>query len=243
MEQREHLRVQIPLAVEITHPSIGTLTTTARDISAGGVFICLTDPQLKVGAKLKVKVLNLLDTDTQHTPSVDMEVKRTTAEGLGLAFRNKTAKHLWASVERLRDELQIGRDYFQVHQSVVLYHLNKGVLLVQQDGKWLLPGHYLTVGDMSEIALRKFIQTTLSVSSQHAMLPIAADSAADISVLEAATFRVIYKLQVDHSEAAQLEGELYKDLCWVNKTRALRQMTFAAELQREAAEIALAETG
>jgi len=106
MEHREHIRIQIPLGVEVSHPAIGTIQTTARDISEGGVFVNLVEQKIKVGAKLKVKILNLLDTDTQHTPAVDMQVARVTESGLGLTFTNKTAEHLWQSVERLREELR-----------------------------------------------------------------------------------------------------------------------------------------
>ena len=56
MEQRQHLRIQIPLGVEITHPAIGTQTTTARDISEGGVFVRLATNSIAVGAKVKIKV-------------------------------------------------------------------------------------------------------------------------------------------------------------------------------------------
>ena len=33
MEQREHLRIQIPLLVELTHPAVGSIQCTARDVS------------------------------------------------------------------------------------------------------------------------------------------------------------------------------------------------------------------
>lgn len=239
MEQREHIRIQIPLGVEISHPAIGTIQTTARDISEGGVFVNLVEQKIKVGAKLKVKVLNLLDTDTQHTPAVDMQVARVTETGLGLSFTNKTAEHLWQSVERLREELQVGRDYFQVHQAAVLYNRPMGILLVQQDGKWLLPGHYLVVGEIGEQALRNYLLSALGLNVQSALTPLIADSAADISVLEAATFRVIYTAQVDDTELTMQEDTAIRDSRWVYKPRDLKELTFASEIQREAAEIAL----
>ena len=241
MEQRQHLRIQIPLGVEISHPAIGTQTTTARDISEGGVFVRMSTNTIKVGAKVKVKVLNLLDTDTQHTPSVDMEVKRTTEEGLGLAFINNTARHLWDSVQRLRDELQIGRDYFQVHQSVVAYHQQAGVLLVQQDGKWLLPGHYRTVGQINEVALLTFCETDLGLQCQTNPMPVMTDSAADISVLEAATFRVIYAVEARAPHVTLAQHSPYRDARWTTRSRDLQEITFASELQRDAADIVLTQ--
>ena len=229
------------MGVEISHPAIGTQTTTARDISEGGVFVRLTTNSITVGAKVKVRVLNLLDTDTQHTPSVDMEVRRTTDEGLGLAFLNNTGRHLWSSVERLRDELEIGRDYFQVHQSIVLHTEDAGVLLVQKDGKWLLPGHYLTVGQISEVALLRYCEQTLGVVPIGNPLPIIADSAADISVLEAATFRIIYALEVKSATTSLSDTSSYRDIKWTRRQRDLNEITFASELQRDAADFVLAQ--
>ena len=236
MDQREHLRIQIPLGVEISHPALGTVKSTARDISQGGVFIRLKDARMKVGAKLKVRIDNLLDTDTQHTPTVEMEVKRVTDDGLGLAFINHTAQHLWTSVQRLRDELQVGRDYFQVHQSAVVHCLAKGILLVEQDGKWLLPGHYLIVGEMNEIALRQYLKNHYGLECNEPASPIIADSAPDISVLEAATFRIIYKLKVGSDVVTLSENSPARNFRWVSKPRDLKEVTFAAEIQREAAE-------
>ncbi|MEM7100349.1 MAG: PilZ domain-containing protein [Pseudomonadota bacterium] len=241
MDQRQHIRVQVPMAVEISHPAIGTQTTTARDVSEGGVFVRLSTTSINVGAKIKIRVLNLLDTDTQHTPSVDMEVRRTTDEGLGLAFLNKTGRHLWSSVQRLRDELEIGRDYFQVHQSIVLHNEQAGVLLVQQDGKWLLPGHYLTVGQIGEAALLQFCKTALGVNPIGSPTPIVTDSAADISVLEAATFRIIYALEVKDTKVNLKEGGTYREVKWTRRPRDLNEITFAAELQRDAADLVLSQ--
>ncbi len=235
MEQREHIRIQVPLGVEVSHPAIGTVNTTARDISEGGVFISLVEPKIKASAKLKIKILNLIDTDTQHTPTVDMKVERVTDDGMGLSFSNKTAKHLWDSVKRLRDELQIGKDYFQVHQSIVLTSA-AGALLVQQDGKWLLPGHYLTVGQVSEISLTKFVEKNLGIQVGSITLPVVADSAPDISILEAATFRIIYSAPAQETKLSIHEDSPIRDYRWVSKTRDLREITFASELQREAVE-------
>lgn len=73
----------------------------------------------------------MLPTDTQPTPTVELEVRRTTPEGLGLAFVSKSAQHLWHTAQRSRSELAIGRDYFQLHQSIAINNDAKGLLLVQ----------------------------------------------------------------------------------------------------------------
>jgi hypothetical protein len=75
-----------------------------------------------------------------------MEVARVTEEGLGLKFTNRTSQHLWNSVDRLRQDLRLGHDYFQVFQgAAIVNHVGK-LLVVQRHGKWLFPGEYLTVG-------------------------------------------------------------------------------------------------
>ena len=113
MEQRTHPRIRLPLLVEIQHPSIGKRRCTARDVSEGGIFVMVRNHSFAVGAKLRLTSLNPNQVDSQPTPTVDMEVKHVDENGVGLAFVNRTSRHLWETVKRLRDELEIGRDYFQ----------------------------------------------------------------------------------------------------------------------------------
>ena len=54
MEQRTHPRIQLPLLVEVQHPSIGRRRCTARDVSEGGLFVQVSDHSINVGAKLKI---------------------------------------------------------------------------------------------------------------------------------------------------------------------------------------------
>ena len=241
MDHRQHPRIQIPLLVELSHPAVGHLQTTARDISAGGLFVRMPNPKIRAGGKLKIRLLTLSPTDTQPTPTVDMEVKRVTDEGLGLAFINKTAEHLWSSVQHLRNELAIGRDYFQTHQSVAVFHSHKGVLLVQQNGKWLFPGHYLMVGEDALPTLRSHVEQNLSLTLEHKISPIATDSAPQIGIAEAATFSVIYTT-VAESHGVELSNSCrYKDWRWVSKPRDIPEITFAVPQHREQVEVLLEE--
>lgn len=239
MEQREHPRIQIPLLVEVTHPAVGTVQTTARDISAGGLFVHLPSPQIKAGGKLKLRLLNTQPTDTQPTPTVEMEVKRVTEDGLGLAFMNRTAQHLFSSVERVRRELEIGRDYFQVHQCIAITHAQKGVLLVQKNGKWLLPGHYLMVGESAHSALRKFAEEKLQLKLTGKIIPVATDSAPDIGVSEAATYSIIFTTPSDALDVKLQPDTGYKDWRWVSKERDLTEITFASGHHREEIQLLL----
>jgi PilZ domain-containing protein len=236
MEKREHPRIQIPLLVELIHPAIGTVQTNAKDISEGGLFVYLANPKVREGGKIKLRVLTTLPTDTQSKPTIDMQVKRVTEEGLGLAFINKTAQHLWSSVQQPRQELVIGRDYFQVHLSLAVLNDKKGILLVQENGKWLLPGRFLIVGESSEKALRDFAESGLGLPLSSSITPDAADSTVDVGLSEAATYSVIYKATTTVSAIELPKQGQYRDWRWLNRLRDLREITFAIPFQRTTAE-------
>ncbi len=142
MEKREHPRIQIPLLVELIHPAIGTVQTTAKDISEGGLFVYLANPKIREGGKLKLRVLTTFPTDTQSKPTIEMQVKRVTEEGLGLAFINKTAQHLWSSVQQPRQELAIGRDYFQVHLSLAVLNEKKAFCSFRKTANGCYPADF-----------------------------------------------------------------------------------------------------
>lgn len=239
MEQRQHSRIQIPLLVELQHPALGTVQSKARDISEGGIFVFLDNPPVKTGSKLKLRLLTVLPTDTQPTPTVEMEVKRVAENGLGLAFINRTAEHLWSTVEHLRSELQIGRDYFQIHQSLALTHAQKGVLLVQQNGKWLFPGYFLLVGNSAIQSATEFVRTELGLDITSSPIPTAVDSMTDTSVSEAAVYSVILTTSVTSHQVQFSEQSFYKDWRWLNKARDLSEITFALDLHRKQAQLLL----
>ena len=97
MEQRKHPRVQLPLLVELHHPSLpqGKLRCVARDVSKGGVYVHFDQPPTLIpGAKLRLTLLNPSQVESQPTPTVEMMVARTEPTGLGLAFVNATSQHL-----------------------------------------------------------------------------------------------------------------------------------------------------
>ena len=58
MDRREHPRIQIPLLVELSHPSIGRQNCVARDISEGGVFVQIDVqkdvPSIREGASVRL---------------------------------------------------------------------------------------------------------------------------------------------------------------------------------------------
>lgn len=236
MERREHPRIQLPLLVELSHPAIGRQSCIARDISEGGVFVQIKTSNIRPGATIKLTLLNSNTIDTQPTPTVDMEVKRVEEEGLGLAFRNRTSRHLWESVERLRDELAVGRDYFQLHVAGLAVNERGRLLIVQQNGKWTFPGTYLVVGDEWRDALTRLLTDRFSLELTESPLEILAlETESSEAIPEAALAKVFAITRVNAGHFSFTSGDRYKDSRWLQNPRMIDELTFADELTRRQA--------
>jgi len=232
MEKRQHTRIAIPLLVELKHPALGTIQTRAKDVSQGGIFVYLDQPALTVGSKLKLQLLTTMPADTQATPTVEVQVVRVSAQGMGLVFASPTAKHLWQSVQRLRQELEIGKDFFQVHHSIALTHAERGIFLVKHNGKWLFPGHYLIVGGNAVQETNDFLAHEFNLSPLPTLQPSAVECSAPDSVAEAAVYSVTFSALVDSVDVKLGNDSAYTDWRWVNKNRDLNAIVFASENQR-----------
>lgn len=182
MDSREHPRIQLPFEVEVNHPSLGRARCIARDISEGGMFVTLADSGIRAGFKVKVTVIASTLTEGTPTPTVNMDVVRVADDGLGLRFSNRTSRHLWESVVRQREELAIGRDYFQVFQAAVVVNPQGKVLVVQQQGKWLFPGTYLIVGQPWLESLRTYLSAELGLKSLDFRETLEVDSGTDVEI-------------------------------------------------------------
>lgn len=239
MEQRRYPRIQLPLLVELKHPSLGTQRCVARDISEGGVFVYTDKPQIKPGAKVKLTLQNLLSVEAQPTPTVEMEVMRVEDQGLGLAFTNVAGRHLWQSVERLRTELAIGRDYFQVHLNAVVISPSNGVLLAQQHGKWTFPGTFLVVGQPWQRFLQEFLSAEfgISVSDFGPIVSMSSPGAAELP--EAAVLDLFVEAQADTDACTLAAGSRYRNARWIDRRRDLGDSTFASEQVRQLADSVL----
>ncbi|MCZ6709780.1 MAG: PilZ domain-containing protein [Gammaproteobacteria bacterium] len=265
MAQREHPRVQLPLLVELQHPSFnrgrsftrdgsgaGKRATDverciARDISEGGVFVHLdVPPSIKPGAKLRLTLLNPSSVDHQPTPTVDMVVKRVEDNGLGLAFVNSASRHLWRSVERLRDELAIGRDYFQVHQSAIVVNERGQLLIVQQYGKWGYPGEYLIVGEEWQSAIKSFLAHRFELTDLNVVELLTANSGPMFDLPEAAVFKTFVLISANAADFSLNKSEQehkdkneqtrpYQSFRWVEHKRAVDELTFANDEMRRLA--------
>jgi ADP-ribose pyrophosphatase YjhB (NUDIX family) len=233
MDRREHPRIQLPLLVELSHPSIGRQHCVARDISEGGVFVQLDAPSIREGATVRLTLQNPNTIDTQPTPTVEMEVRRVEDAGLGLSFKNRTSRHLWESVERLRDELAVGRDYFQLHVAALIMKETGRLLVVQQNGRWTFPGTYLVVGDSWRGALSRLLADRFSIRvSEEELEVLTVETESSESMPEAAVVKLFAVARGDSSDFSFQPGDRYKDSRWLQNPRMIDELTFADELTR-----------
>lgn len=219
--------------MELQHPSLGRRSCVARDISEGGVFIQAADLNLKAGAKLKLTVKNTNAVDSRPTPTVDMEVVRVDADGLGCKFVNRSSQHLWESVERLRDELAVGRDYFQLHVCAACLDEQGRLLVVQQSGRWTLPGTYLVVGDEWRASLARLLDGRFSLAvAPSAMTVLALETESNQEIPEAAVAKLFSVMRVDSSRFTFEPGERYRSCRWLQNPRMVDELTFTDALTR-----------
>ena len=233
MEQRKHPRVQLPLLVELNHPALRRTRHLARDISQGGVFVHMQPPDsIKPGAKVRLTLLDPMSIDNQPSPTVELEVKRVEENGLGMAFVNKTSQHLWHSVERLREELQVGRDYFQVYQGALVTRESGQLLLVQQTGRWGFPGHYLVVGEQSKSALEVALASQLGLADARVEGIVDTYTQGTEEIPEAAVYRVFLRVSTSIAEPTLDADSTYSNYRWVGRHRDIEELTFGDEQLR-----------
>jgi hypothetical protein len=239
MERREHPRIHLPFEVEVEHPSLGTLRSIARDISESGMFVTATGAGVRVGSKVKVTAIGSALAEGSPTPTISMEVARLEEDGLGLKFSNRTSRHLWESVVRERHELAIGEDYFQVFQAAVVVNPQRKVLVVQQHGKWLFPGAYLTVGDGWQKALESFLEADLGIANVRFRETLEVDSGADVVAPERATLSLFHRYSSDATRAQLAAQDRYTKAKWIGRTMGIAELTFSHALLRTIAQRAL----
>ena len=242
-ERRQHPRVELPIEVMLSHPAVGDLRTTARDISEGGIFVDADAPSMTLGAKIKLTILGLPLLASTPTPTINMEVTRVAAEGLGLKFDGAISKHLWASVERFRDEVAVGRDYFQVFQCALVVRDDR-VLVVQEHGKWLYPGSFLVVGQDWRPALIDFLETMLGMQEATFVETLEIESV--VSTLpENAMFAVFHRFTTNQRDLHVSDDARFDQYRWISADRDLSELSFSDErlrtLARKALENAAAE--
>jgi len=239
MDTRAYPRVQLPFEVEVSHPSFGKVRSVARDISQTGMFVQMEACGLRSGAKVKVTVLNAALVESSPTPTVDMEVVRVVEDGIGLTFANTTSHYLWESVNRLRDELRIGQDYFQVFQAAAIVNQQGKLLVVQRHGKWLFPGDYLIVGTHWQDTLTQFLADELGIDDLRFEDTLGVDSAPGMKAVENATYSVFHRFSSATDRVRLRDESRYRHAKWVSRSFSLEELTFPHPLFRQLAALAL----
>jgi PilZ domain len=238
-DERASARIQLPFEVELAHPSIGKIRSVARDISQSGIFVRLNPSGLRPGAKIKVTVLNAALVESNPTPTIDMEIARVTEEGLGLKFTNRTSQHLWNSVDRLRQDLRLGQDYFQVFQGAAIVNPLGKLLVVQRHGKWLFPGEYLTVGSAWQESLTDYLISELGIDDLMFEDTLGIDSAPGLLAGENATFSAFHRFSSQSDRVRLRDDSRYRHAKWVSRAFSLEELTFSHPLLRDLAALAL----
>lgn len=84
-EQRRYRRAGSDVLVEISHPSFGTISLKARDLSEGGVFVHLGNHiATPVGTVVKARIKR--HTGAINAEPIDMQVVHHQGGGMGLKF-------------------------------------------------------------------------------------------------------------------------------------------------------------
>jgi len=88
-ERRRHHRIHVPLEVELTHESTGTVNLKTRDLSDGGVFLVMKNqPIPPEGSLVTVRLKGAFD-GGELPPATTMKVVRLEGLGVGLEFVDK----------------------------------------------------------------------------------------------------------------------------------------------------------
>lgn len=199
------------------------------------MFVYTDNPQIKPGAKVKLTVQNTLSVEAQPTPTVEMEVMRVESEGLALCFSNVAGRHLWQSVEQLRTELAIGRDYFQVHLNSLVINDANAMLLAQHHGKWTFPATFLRVGDDWQAALERFLRDEVGVEVSGFGTIVAINSVGHAELPEAAVLDVFVEVYTIGAKCKLGPGSRYRNLRWFDRRRDVEESTFASSQIRDLA--------
>jgi hypothetical protein len=240
---RESGRIQLPFEVEVSHPTLGRVRSVARDISEGGIFVALPASPLKQGARVRLTVLTSALIESTPTPTIEMEVARVTDAGMGLKFSNQAGRHLWNSVRRLRDELDLGRDYFQVFQAALVTSPAGKLLVLQQNGRWLFPGQYLVVGQDWKTSLVEFLDTELGIVAPAFVETIAVDSSPDVAATENATVAVFHRFQATTPRLQLNPDGRYRHPRWIERPLEVEELSFTHASLRAIALQALRKIG
>jgi len=145
-ESRQFKRHQIPLEVEYSHASTGTLRARARDMSEGGLFLIVDESfQLKVGSRIVVRTLGLGPDGEECGPDIVMKVVRCTSDGMGLEIAKGQA-----SQDKTPEAATTGNEQQETRtllQRLLVIDSADRVLLWHKGDHWHLPCRVLQPGE------------------------------------------------------------------------------------------------
>ncbi len=226
-ERRAFPRVEIPMLVELQHPTVPSSRCIVENISESGVFVGVDSINLSVGADVKLKVLNTSAVEVEPTPTVAMKVVRVAKTGIGMTFSNKSARHLWHTAERRRRALTVGLDYFQIHINLVTM-CGARMLLLSQRGRWVLPNFYLTVGQDWHVAARDHLQKTIGSVDMDFAEVLAADSLQVPDLPQTATLSLYQRINIVDSKISIAPDAGYTEYRWIKQARKLKELTITS---------------
>lgn len=85
-EKRKHLRIGLIVDIDLTVPGQEQITVRTRNISDGGLFLILDNPDMPpIGTEVQVRLKNQLG-DGETPPVNRAMVVRAETDGIGLEF-------------------------------------------------------------------------------------------------------------------------------------------------------------
>jgi hypothetical protein len=83
IDKRKHTRTPLQCKIKILHSGVGEKIVNTRNISYGGVFVCLNPEDIPPVGTI---VLGQVQGMAEDAPELEMEVVRVENEGVGLRF-------------------------------------------------------------------------------------------------------------------------------------------------------------
>lgn len=216
------------MLADFHHPALPVTRALIENVSASGAFLRIDASRVSVGSNAKVQLLNTSAVEQEPTPTVAMKVTRVTDDGLGLAFANASARHLWESAERRRRALTIGEDYFQVHINLVVMAGSRMLLLMNR-GRWALPNFFLRVGQDWRAVAQTHLAEQLSLDAPLLADVVTVENLQVPEVPETATLSVYQRVNVDSTQIEISRESEYSEHRWIQQVRKLRELTIASE--------------
>jgi hypothetical protein len=162
-----------------------------------------------------------------------MRVVRVDKTGFALTFENISNAHLWRSVDLGQRELQVGRDLFRIYSAAVVRHTDGSILVVQQNRRWLFPGHFLHCGSDWCTTLRTFLQTELNIRNCNFVRTVMVDSQPGVVATDSVTMTSMHLLETPDRDLQLKASSAYSRLRWLDNVRQIEDLRFSDRSLRD----------